>query len=503
MELNRQAIHDKLNNLNIEHRCFVSGSFYDGKELDLFNKISPIDGRELPGIGIADRELVNRAVSAARESYRNGKWARTKLSERKQVLLKLAEKMSESRWELALLDTIETGRSVKNYYCDSIPKAIEVVRWFAEASDKYLDFALPPQSSHSGTITREPLGVVAGITPWNDPLVPAMWKLAPALLMGNSVIMKPAEESSYSLLKIAELLSKCGLPKGTLSVLTGTGEITGKLLALHPEVDGVFFTGSSEVGKLILQYSGQSNMKKVGLECGGKSPFIISKNCSNVKAAAETLAQNMFYNQGQICSAPSLAFVHESLREEFKVHLKTILPQFQPGDPLNPESNIGGVVSEQQRNRILTYVETGKKDQVEFYEPEPKTLAYPDQQCVNPICFFDAPESHDLFKEEVFGPVLVVNSFSNLAEAVNSANNTNFGLAASIWTNDLNESYHVSRELRAGIVHINSYGQDDMSAPFGGIKQSGLGKDKSLFAFDEYTHLKTIWTEYPSSKSVL
>lgn len=501
--LTNKNIISGLDHLKINTRPFLAGKFVEPKTLPVLKKISPIDGRRMEDLFICDKGIVNDAVDKAKKSFEQGIWSELTLTERRSVLLKLADLMEKNRFELALLDTIETGRSFKNYYYDSIPKAIHVVRWFAEASDKYLDRSIPLQKLQSARIVREPLGVVVGITPWNDPLVPAMWKLAPALLMGNSVIMKPSELSSYSILKIAEFLNESGLPHGVLSVLTGTGELTGKSLALNNNVDGVFFTGSSAVGKLILQYSGQSNMKKVGLECGGKSPFIVAKSCGDLQLAVKTLAQNMFYNQGQICSAPSLAFIHKDIEKEFKSFLEHEMEKFIPDNALTVDANVGGVISAEQKERIYNYIEGAKSDGIKFYEPSRSKSTVPNQQCVHPICFYDVKESHSIFKEEIFGPVLIVNTFENLSEAINSANRTKFGLAASIWSDNINEAHHVSRKLRAGIVHINSYGNDDMTAPFGGIKQSGLGKDKSLYAFNEYTELKTIWTEFCEPDKIL
>ena len=302
-------IKEKVTNLKIEKRAFINGSFVESINGKTIRKISSVDGRNLSGLCACSGKDVNNAVNAAKRSFESKIWRGKTTQEKKEILFKLADLMEQSREKLAILDTIETGRAFRNYYYDSIPKAIEALRYFTESLDKYYDYAMPPKDNSFAVVTREPLGVVGIITPWNDPLVVSTWKFAPALLMGNSVVIKPAEQSSFSVLEVARLAKKAGIPDGVFNVVPGYGNIAGKALALHNDVTGIFFTGSSEVGNLILQYSGQSNMKKVGLECGGKSPFIISRNCKNLKKAAEVLANNIFYNQGQICTAPSRLLV--------------------------------------------------------------------------------------------------------------------------------------------------------------------------------------------------
>lgn len=408
----------------------------------------------------------------------------------------MADLVEENLEELALLDTLETGRSFKNYYYDSIPKAVEAMRWFANAIDKVYDKAIGPRKNSFATITREPLGVVGIITPWNDPLVVAFWKLTPALLMGNSVVLKPAEQSSFSILKVAKLAIQAGIPKGVFNVVPGFGHEAGKALALHNDVRGIFFTGSSYVGKLILQYSGQSNMKKVGLECGGKSPFIVTKNCNDLQKAAKVLAKNIFYNQGQICSAPSRLLIDQSIKENFMEYLVEESKLYIPKDPLSLDSEVGAVVSEEQKNRIQEYIHKGITSGARVVTTKEDICPIQGGQYVVPTIFDNVDPSSEIAKEEIFGPVLVVISYEDITQAIQMANDTKYGLAASVWTNDFDEAYQVSKAIQAGIVHINSYGDDDNMAPFGGFKESGLGKDKSIYAFDEYSVLKTIWMSF-------
>ncbi len=479
---------EKLKELKIENRPFINGEYIETNSY--YYKRSPVDGRELPPLHICGEKEVDLAVSAALKRYKEKIWRDIEPKEKKKVLLKLADLVEENIEELALLDTIETGRSVKNFYFDSIPKAVEALRWFAEAVDKYLDHSVTPTKNKMVSIVKMPLGVVGTITPWNDPLVVNFWKIAPALLMGNSVVVKPAEQATYSMLKVAKLALEAGVPAGVLNVITGDGN-TGKLLALHNDVRGIFFTGSSEVGKKILQYAGQSNMKKVGLECGGKSAFIVTKNYSNLKRAAEILAKNIFYNQGQICSAPSRLIIHEDIKEEFLNYLVEESKKYIPQDPLSMSSEVSYLVSEEQKEKIENYIDYADKTGYKILscdEEFSKGLGF------NPIIIDNVNPDSKVAQEEIFGPVLVVITYKDIKEAIEIANNTKYGLAASVWSDNINEVNQVAKELEAGLVHINTYGEEDNQVPFGGVKESGIGRDKSLLAFDEYTEIKTIWT---------
>jgi acyl-CoA reductase-like NAD-dependent aldehyde dehydrogenase len=485
------SIREKIQALELEKRAFINGQFVSAIGGETFQKMSPLDGREITGITACQSVDIDLAVKAANQAFAGKIWVDKSRSEKKEIVFRLVELMKEHREELALIDTFETGRSFKNYYYDSIPKAIECLQWFCEAVDKYYDYAIPTRPNAFATVTKEPLGVVGLITPWNDPLVVDVWKLAPALLMGNSVILKPAEESTLSILRVVGLASEAGVPSGVINVVPGLGEVAGEALALHPNVHGIFFTGSSEVGKKILQYSGLSNMKKVGLECGGKSPFIVSRNCKDLQRAASVLCKNIFYNQGQICSAPSRVIVDEQVKPQLLSHLNQELKKYIPGDPSDPENEVGCVVSLKQKKRIEGFIQTGlSSGAIIVNEVDNNKIP----ECsVFPVIFDRVDPESVIAQEEIFGPVLAVIAVSNIKEAIQIANNSKYGLAASIWTNDLDEAHQVARELQAGIVHINCYGDDDNSAPFGGIKQSGIGKDKSMQAFSEYSYTKCTW----------
>jgi acyl-CoA reductase-like NAD-dependent aldehyde dehydrogenase len=489
-------IQQKLNNLKIEKRAFINGQYVEAQDKNIISKQSPIDGRDISGLNACNVKDINLAVESAKRSYESRIWVDLEHTQRQKIILKLADLIEKDIENLALLDTLETGRSLKNCYYDSIPKAIEAIRWFANAIDKVYEQAIPPRKDSFAIITREALGVVGIITPWNDPLVVAFWKITPALLMGNSVVVKPAEQSSFSIIRVAKLTLEAGIPPGVFNVVPGYGHEAGKSLALHSDVRGIFFTGSSFVGKQILQYSGQTNMKKVGLECGGKSPFIVSKKCNDLEKASEVLAKNIFYNQGQICSASSRLIIDKDIKDKFLNLLIKESKKYIPQDPLSLDSEVGAIVSKEQKNRIESYISLGIESGATIITDRNDNVPYSNGIYLNPVIFDNVDKNSKIAQEEIFGPVLVILTFNNIKEAISIANNSKYGLAASIWTNDYDEAYQVSRLLEAGIVHINSYGDDDNTVPFGGIKESGLGKDKSVYAFDEYSNIKTTWMKF-------
>ena len=482
-----------INPAAVETRAFIGGVYRESRSGRKMEKHSSRTGQPLAAVSLCGAEDISDAVQAAKAAYESGIWSKKTLSERKEIILRLADVMEAHRDELARLDTYETCRAYRNYYYDSIPKAIEAVRYFAEAADKVYDTAVPPQAHSFGVVYRKPLGVVGIITPWNDPLVVGCWKTIPALLMGNTVVVKPAEQSSLSMIRLAGLAKEAGVPDGVWNVVPGLGEEAGKALALHMDVRGIFFTGSSATGKLIIQYAGQSNMKHVGLECGGKSPYIVTRNCRDIRRAAETLAANMFYNQGQICSAPSRVIVDAAVKEEFLSALFAASAAYLPGDPYNIENNVGCVVSEEQYDKVMRYIALGKEEAGGWFSPEGETDLPEGAKAVRPVIFYDLDNSARVAREEIFGPVVVVLTYETADEAVAIANDTEYGLAGAVWTDDLNEAYDIASRIEAGLVHINSYGEDDNMSPFGGVKQSGWGKDKSVYAFDEYSELKSVW----------
>jgi len=472
---------EEIKNLQIENRSFIGGEFV--KSDNLYKKYSPIENITLPPLYKCLEKEVNSAVKKAKEAYKI--WKDYTFEERKKIILKLADLVEKNRKELALLDTLETGRSIKNMYFDSIPKAVEAMRWFAEAVDKYLDYALTPERHRVVQIVKNPIGVVGIITPWNDPLVVGFWKLTPALLMGNAVIYKPAEQSSFSILKVAALAKEAGIPDGVFNVVLGDGK-TGELIAKHNDIRALYFTGSSEVGKKLLVYAGESNMKKVYLECGGKGAFILTDHYNDLERAAKILAKNIFYNQGQICSAPSRLIVHKSIKDKFLDLLLKESVKYTPSDPLSLESEVGLISSNEQFKRVEKYIKIGLEEAKVISHPKIKENAF------SPAVF-EVDKNSKLAKEEIFGPVLVVIEYENIDDAIETANNTKYGLASAVFSDDINEAFYVAREVEVGLIHINTYDAETNQVPFGGVKESGIGRDKSLFVFDEYSETKTIW----------
>jgi acyl-CoA reductase-like NAD-dependent aldehyde dehydrogenase len=472
----------------LETSAYVNGRFIktSGK---LFKKISPIDGKALPSLQTCSFNDVHLAVQNSHQAFEDGLWRLKSAKQKKIILLNLADLIRKNLSFLAKVDSIETGRPYQNFTKDSIPKAIEAIEWFSEAIDKLQDTFIQENDKYFSQISREPLGPVAIILPWNDPLVVALWKIAPALLMGNSIVVKPAEQATYSILKLAKLANQAGVPSGVFNVLPG-GEVTGNALVKHPLIRGIFFTGSSEVAKKIYIACGHSTLKKIGLECGGKSAFIVTKNCANLSLAAKTLAKNIFYNQGQICSAPSRLIIESCIESQFISLLKKELPKYLPGDPLKTNTKVGAVVDKNQYERIQKYITLGEKSGFTKIQAKGFKKPYSKGFYCPPTVFLNVPLKSKLTQEEIFGPVLITHCFKTMGEALLLANDTPFGLAAAIWTENINEAFDYSQNLKAGIVHINSYGGDSIRIPFGGIKNSGVGLDKSLFAFDQYSHLK-------------
>ncbi|QEP42794.1 aldehyde dehydrogenase family protein [Ectothiorhodospiraceae bacterium BW-2] len=478
---------------SIENRPYINGQYCSLSDSLLLSKKSPLRQLQLKPLFDCTACEVDEAVNAANASYLSRVWCDKPVRERKQIIFAWADIIEANLTYLAQLDTLETGRAYRNFIEDSIPKAISVVRWFAEAVDKVHDESYQPNSQELALVAREPLGVVAAILPWNDPLVVAAWKIAPALLMGNSVVIKPAEEASYSILAIAAMATSAGLPDGVLNVVTGRGEVTGEALARHPKVRGLFFTGSSAVGKKMLFYAGESNMKKIGLECGGKSPFILTRNYANLPHAAEVLAKNIFYNQGQICSSPSRLIIDKEIKKSFLSLLYRAAKIYVPADPFNPQTTVGSIVSQEQYQRIQGFIQRAKQAGIEPVVIEGDAAIPTNGYYIAPTIFDEVTPDSELAQQEIFGPVLIIHSYEHIEEALHLANNTHYGLAASVWTNDINEAFFCSRRLEAGMVHVNSYGDDDNAVPFGGVKESGIGKDKSLHALNEYCELKTTW----------
>ena len=489
LESNQQ----RASQLKIEGRAFIDGAYQDALSGETFECISPGTGQVVAQVASCAAEDVDRAVAAARKAFDSRVWCGKSPSQRKKIMLKFADLINDHVDELALLETVDMGKPIGDSQRIDIPLVAECFAWTAEAIDKLYDEVCPTDPSCFATITREPVGVVAAVVPWNYPLLMAAWKLAPALITGNSVILKPAEQSPLTALKIAELAVEAGIPAGVLNVVPGLGEKAGKALGLHMDVDCVAFTGSTEVGKLFMQYSGQSNLKRVWLECGGKTPVIVMGDCHNLDAAAKSAAFGIFYNQGEVCNAGSRLLLHSSIREPFLEKLKGWAAKLQPSDPLDPRARMGAMVDERQMQRVLGYIEKGKEQGADLLVGGSRVRQESGGYFIEPTIFDNVKNDMVIAQEEIFGPVLSVLNFDTLDEAMQIANDTIYGLAAALWTKDINVAHRTARALRAGVVWVNCFDEGDMTSPFGGYKQSGTGRDKSIHALDKYVELKTTW----------
>jgi len=481
--------------LRIEGRAFIQGEYTEAQGHDRFDCISPVDGRVLAQVASCDQADAERAVASARAAFEAGSWARLAPAKRKAVMIRFADLLEANREELALLETLDMGKPIGDSLAVDIPGAARALRWSGEAIDKIYDEVAATPHDQLGLVTREPVGVVAAIVPWNFPLMMACWKLGPALATGNSVVLKPSEKSPLTAIRIAQLAIDAGIPAGVLNVLPGYGHTVGKALALHMDVDTLVFTGSTRVAKQLMIYAGESNMKRVWLEAGGKSPNIVFADAPDLEAAAQAAAGAIAFNQGEVCTAGSRLLVERSIRERFLPMVVEALKGWKPGNPLDPATNVGALVDTQQLNTVLGYIDAGREAGAQVLIGGQRTLEETGGLYVEPTIFDGVSNAMKIAQEEIFGPVLSVITFDSAEEAIAIANDTPYGLAAAVWTADLSKAHRTARALRAGSVWVNQYDGGDMTAPFGGFKQSGNGRDKSLHAFDKYTELKATWIQ--------
>ncbi len=457
--------------------------------------VSPRDGQVLAEVADAGAAEVDAAVAAARRAFDSGPWPHLAPAERGRTLLRIADLLEQRREELALTVSLEMGKPVTDAYGIELRALITTFRWYGQLADKLTDESPHTAPDALALVTREPAGVVGAVVPWNFPLTLAGWKVAPALAAGCTVVLKPSEHSPLSALLLGRLATEAGLPPGVLNVVAGDGPLAGRALGLHPDVDVLAFTGSTAVGRHFLRYSADSNLKRVWLELGGKSPNIVLPDAPDLEQAAATAAWGIFFNQGEMCTAPSRLLVHSSVAEQVTEAVVARARALRVGDPLDPATEMGALVGESHLARVQDHIATGLDEGARLRTGGTRTLTGTGGSFLEPTVFDRVDPGMRLAREEIFGPVLSVLAFDDLDEAVRLANATEYGLAAALWTSDLSTAHKVSRALKAGTVWVNCYEEGDLTVPFGGVKQSGNGRDKSAHALEKYTELKTTWIQ--------
>ena len=495
MPANVSTWHERAAQLVPESRAFIGGAYVEALSGAQFDNVNPATGRVLGRISAGDVPDIERAVAAAKAAFEKGAWSRTKPAHRKKVLSAFAQSIFAHREELALLETLDMGKPISDSLKVDIPGAARAIQWYAEAVDKLYDEVAPTGPDALALVTREPIGVVGAIVPWNFPLVMAAWKIGPVLAAGNSLVLKPSEKSPLTAIRVAQLAIEAGLPPGVFNVVPGFGHTAGKALALSMDVGAIAFTGSTATGKLVMQYAAQSNMKRVSLECGGKSPNIVLADYPDLDRAATAAAYAIFFNQGEMCSAGSRLLVQRAARDAVLEKVAEIGRTMTPGDPLDPATRLGAIVDETQMKRVLGYIGTGREEGARIALGGRRVREESGGFFVEPTVFDGVERSMRVAREEIFGPVLATITFDTVEQAIDIANDVDYGLAAAIWTRDVTTAHRTARALRAGTVYVNCYDADDITVPFGGFKQSGIGRDKSLHAFDKYMELKTTWLD--------
>lgn len=480
--------------ITLPSQAFIDGAFTPSVSGETFPTTNPATGEVLTEISACDARDVDIAVANARAAFDDGRWSRRSPAERKATLLRFADLLEKHAHELAVMESLDSGKPVRECQNTDVPETIHTIRWHAELIDKIYDSTAPVGTNALTLIVREAIGVVGLVLPWNFPLLMLAWKIGPALAAGCSVIVKPAKETTLTTLRVAELAHEAGVPAGVFNVLPGGGREVGEPIGMHMDVDMVSFTGSTATGRLFLKYAADSNLKRIVLECGGKNPAVVMNDVDDIDAVAQHVVNGAFWNMGENCSASSRLLVHANVKDELMARIGVHLREWKTGNPLDPEYRLGSLVSKPHFDKVRSYLEQAAAENLNVvFGGDTERGIFIEPTVVDGV----SPESR-LFKEEIFGPILSVTTFASIEEAITLANDTPYGLAAAVYTSNLNNAIHLSREIRAGVVTVNCFGEGDITTPFGGYKESGFGgRDKSIWAHDQYTEIKTIWIAVP------
>ena len=496
LTLKPKAIQSAVAQLKFRTQAFIDGKFVKAESGKTFVTENPATGKPITQIAECDSADVDRAVKAARKAFHSGAWSKMKPADRKKTLLQFADLVEANSGELALLDCLEAGKPIQDCVSIDLPDTVHCLRWHAETIDKLYDRVSPTGPENLALILREPVGVVGCVVPWNFPAQMVAWKVGPALAAGNSVVLKPAEQTSLSAIRMAELAAEAGLPPGVLNVLPGFGPTAGQAIGRHPDVDMVAFTGSTEVGRMFLRYSAESNLKRIILECGGKSPQVVLADPPALDLIAHNAVSSAFWNMGENCSCGSRLIVHRSHQAELVQKIADLAKTWKVGNPLDPATRVGSMIEKLHLEKVLGYIEAGKAGGAKIVIGGNRILEKTGGYFAEITIFDEVTNQMKIAREEIFGPVLSVIPFTTEDEAITLANDTNYGLAASLYTKDLSTAHRVARAIRAGTVSVNCYSEGDITTPFGGYKESGFaGRDKSIWAHEQYTELKTIWMQ--------
>ena len=483
--------------LTFQTKAVIDGELCDASDGKTYKDYNPGTGEFITEVAYCSVEDTERAIKSARRAFNEGVWKDLNASERKEILFKFSKLIAENQDELAVMESIDSGKPINDTYLGDIPDSVLTINYYAEAIDKIQDEMTVGDKNHVSMIVKEPIGVVAAIVPWNFPLLMYIWKIAPILATGCSVVVKPATVTPLTALRVAELALEAGIPAGVLNVVPGSGSVIGDYLAKHPDIDAITFTGSTQVGKGLLGCSGESNAKRVFLEMGGKNPGIVMPDLKELDNAVQHAVNAVFWNMGENCTSNAKLLVHNSIKEEFvRRVVEETKANWHTGDPLDPKNNLGAIIEKGHMQKILDYIEIGKKEGAKLLLGGEQILKETGGNFIAPTIFDDVTPDMTIAKEEIFGPVLAIIGFDTEEEAIALANDTEYGLQASIYTDDLSTAHRMARAINAGTVSINCYAEGDITTPFGGFKQSGFfGRDKSLYSYRQYMEIKTIWIQ--------